>query len=183
MDTLYRGALDELGGVLDRLDDTAVNAVIDRIAAAGRIAVFGCGREKLQIMGLAMRLYHMGLDAHVTGEMTTPPLGAGDLFLVTAGPGELATAIALMDVARAAGAEVVLVTAEPESTAARKADLVLHIPAQTMASDQAGTTSTLPMGSLYEGALFLVFEVMVLRLRDKLGITPEAMRTRHTNLE
>ena len=39
------------------------------------------------------------------------------------------------------------------------------------------------MGSVYEGALFLLFEVMVLRLRDILGVTPDAMRARHTNLE
>jgi 6-phospho-3-hexuloisomerase len=39
------------------------------------------------------------------------------------------------------------------------------------------------MGSVYEGALFLLFEVMVLRLRDILGVTPDEMRARHTNLE
>jgi 6-phospho-3-hexuloisomerase len=39
------------------------------------------------------------------------------------------------------------------------------------------------MGSVYEGALFLLFEVMVLRLRDRLGVTPDEMRSRHTNLE
>jgi 6-phospho-3-hexuloisomerase len=53
-----------------------------------------------------------------------------------------------------------------------------------MASDQtAARTSVLPMGSLYEGALFLLFEIMVLKLRNLRGATPEAMRARHTNLE
>jgi 6-phospho-3-hexuloisomerase len=51
-----------------------------------------------------------------------------------------------------------------------------------MANDRAGA-SALPMGSLYEGALFLLFEVMVLDLRDRLGIQPETMRARHTNME
>ena len=53
-----------------------------------------------------------------------------------------------------------------------------------MASDQgAARTSVLPMGSLYEGALFMLFEVMVLRLKARLNIPPEAMRARHTNME
>ena len=39
------------------------------------------------------------------------------------------------------------------------------------------------MGSLFEGALFVLFEVMVLKLIARLGITPEEMRARHTNLE
>ena len=33
--------------------------------------------------------------------------------------------------------------------------------------------SVLPMGSLFEGAMFLVFEVLVLQLRDDLGETPD----------
>jgi len=61
--------------------------------------------------------------------------------------------------------------------------LVLHVPAQTMANDQGGGTSVLPMGSLYEGALYVAFELLVLAVRDKLGVTPAAMRANHTNLE
>jgi len=61
---------------------------------------------------------------------------------------------------------------------------VLKIPAQTMADDQGEKkTSVLPMGSLFEGALFVLFEVMVLKLRDMLKISPETMRANHTNLE
>jgi 6-phospho-3-hexuloisomerase len=53
-----------------------------------------------------------------------------------------------------------------------------------MADDQgAHRTSVLPMGSVFEGALFLLFEVMVLKLKDMLGVAPEAMRARHTNME
>jgi 6-phospho-3-hexuloisomerase len=39
------------------------------------------------------------------------------------------------------------------------------------------------MGSLFEGAQFMLFEILVIRLRDRLGETPESMRARHTNLE
>jgi 6-phospho-3-hexuloisomerase len=39
------------------------------------------------------------------------------------------------------------------------------------------------MGSVFEGALFLLFEIMVLKLKDMLGVSPEAMRARHTNME
>jgi len=53
-----------------------------------------------------------------------------------------------------------------------------------MADDQGpGKTSVLPMGSVFEGALFLLFEVMVLRLKAMLDVPAEAMRARHTNME
>ena len=53
-----------------------------------------------------------------------------------------------------------------------------------MADDQGEQkTSVLPMGSLYEGALFVLFEIMILKLQKLLDIDPEAMRANHTNLE
>ena len=39
------------------------------------------------------------------------------------------------------------------------------------------------MGSVFEGALFVLFEVMVLKLKGLTGETPETMRARHTNME
>ena len=51
-----------------------------------------------------------------------------------------------------------------------------------MAND-IGSEAVLPMGSLFEGAMFLVFEAVVLRLREVLGETAESMRARHTNME
>ena len=182
--SLYQTALDKLAAVFLRLDDGAVDGLVERLARARRIVVFGGGRERLQIMGLAMRLFHMGLNAAVEGDMTTPAVGKGDVFLVTCGPGWIATAEALMQIARSAGALCILITAQPAGRCAAMADLVLHLPAQTMADDQgAAATSVLPMGSLFEGALFVLFEVMVLKLKTRLGISADAMRANHTNLE
>lgn len=89
-----------------------------------------------------------------------------------------------MQQAKKGGAQTVILTAESAGSAARQADEVLVVPAQTMASDQgAAARSVLPMGSVYEGALFVLFEVMVLKLRELKGATPDTMRARHTNLE
>ena len=184
MSNLYATALAELGTVFSRLDDSEVNHAVEMIAEAKTTVVFAGGRERLQIMGFAMRLYHMGVPVAVEGDMTTPPVGEGDLFIVTCGPGEISTALALMGVAKAAGAKILFVTAQPDSPGGALADYIVTLPAQTMADDQGEKkTSVLPMGSLFEGALFVLFEVMILKLIGRLGITPEEMRARHTNLE
>jgi len=181
--TLYDQALAELGTVFGRIDEQAVDAAVAVIAGAKRIALYGVGREGLQIKGLAMRLYHLGLKAAVVGDMTTPPVGEGDLLIVSAGPGGFSTVLGLMGEAKAAGAKTLVVTAQPNGEAAKQADHVLVIPAQTMADDRGAGVSVLPMGSLFEGAQYILFEVMVLKLRERLGISPEAMRANHTNLE
>lgn len=180
---LYQKALDELGLSLGKIDEAQFQAAVDEISKARRIALYGVGREGLQIKGLAMRLFHLGLNSAVVGDMTTPAIEAGDLLIVSAGPGDFSTVSALIGVAREAGARILVVTATPSGAAATKADLVLHVPAQTMANDQGALTSVLPMGSLYEGALYVAFELLVLAVREKLEVPASAMRANHTNLE
>jgi 6-phospho-3-hexuloisomerase len=177
-----RQAAAELADVAARMDESLLDHVTTAILEAHRVMLFGCGREGLMMRALAMRLHHLGLEVCLQGDMTAFPLGEGDLFLCAAGPGELPTASALCRVARSAGARVLVVTAEPSGATAGLADDVLVIPAQTMARDRVAA-SVLPMGSLFEGAMFLVFEALVLRLRDALGETAATMRARHTNME
>ncbi|NDW04091.1 SIS domain-containing protein [Jiella pacifica] len=184
MSDLYRTALAELGTVMDGIDDAAVDEACRMIASARRIGTYAGGREGLQIKGFAMRLFHLGAHVGVVGDMTMPALGNGDLFVVSVGPGEISTALALMGVAKKDGAKILFITAQPGGRGAQLADFVLTVPAQTMANDQGGAaTSVLPMGSLYEGALFVLFEVMVLKLRDLMAVSPETMRSNHTNME
>ena len=172
----------ELAAVAERMDESALEPTVAAIVRADRIMLYGCGREGLMMRALAMRLHHLGLHVCMQGDMNAFPLGPGDLFLCAAGPGELSTASALCGVAWEAGARVLVVTAEPDGATSALADELLVIPAQTMAND-VGSDAVLPMGSLFEGAMFLVFEVLVLQLREQLGETAETMRLRHTNME
>lgn len=181
---LVARAADEMKAAAAGVDPAALAGMVDELAAAKRVVCYGVGREGLMMRALAMRLYHMGLDAHVVGDMSCPPVGAGDLLVVSAGPGDFSTVRGLMGVARRDGARLACVTAQPGAALPAASDRVLVIPAQTMADDTGpALASVLPMGSLFEGAQYLVFEMLVLMLRDRLGVAPDAMRARHTNLE
>jgi 6-phospho-3-hexuloisomerase len=167
-----RRALAEVGGVLDAVSVGDVEAMCREVRAARRIACYGVGREGLMMKALCMRLMHLGFDAHVVGDMTTPPVARGDLLLVSAGPGWFSTVDALVGVAREAGARTLVGT-----------DVTVHLPAQTMADDRGGEPSLLPMGSLYEAAQLVFFDLVSLMLREQTGQAPDDMRERHTNLE
>lgn len=179
-----QAAAAEIAAAAARVDPDEAEALVAALASARAIVCHGLGREGLMMRALAMRLAHLGLDAHVLGDMTAPPVGPGDLLLVSCGPGALATVEVLVGIARGAGAATACVTAQPAGPVPLAADLVLVIPAQTMADDQGPVPqSILPMGSLFEGAQFVAFEMLVLMLRDRIGETAERMRARHTNLE
>jgi 6-phospho-3-hexuloisomerase len=180
---LAKGALADLAGVFERTPDDALNGLIEEIVKAKRIVVFGLGREGLQMRGFAMRLFHMGRNVAVWGDMTAQEVSPGDLLFVSAGPGDLATARTLVEIAKKAGARTALITAQPQGALAGVVDVVVVLPAQTMANDQSGKTSVLPMGSLFETAQMIAFEIVILKLRPRFNETAETMRARHTNLE
>jgi 6-phospho-3-hexuloisomerase len=181
--SLAKGALGDLAKVFAAMPEDALDGLVEAIADARRIVVFGLGREGLQTRGFAMRLFHMGRDVSVWGDMTTPALGPDDLFIASAGSGDLPTARALIDVARRAGARTALVTAQPGGALTKHVDVVTVIPAQTMADDRGAMLSILPMGSLFETAQMIAFELAILKLRPRFHETAETMRARHTNLE
>ncbi|CAM8924293.1 unnamed protein product [Rhodiola kirilowii] len=155
-----------------------------------RIFVHGVGRELLMLKSLCMRLGHLGLSAHMVGDVTTPPIRRDDLLIASAGPGSFSTVDAICRVAKGNSATVLFITAQPESVSCKElASHVAYLPARTMADDKqesgggVGARELLPMGSLYEGAMFVLFEMVVFKLGEILGESPEAIRLRHTNLE
>jgi 6-phospho-3-hexuloisomerase len=180
---LARQACDEIAAVFTPATTDAANRLCDEIERTRRIACYGVGREGLMMRALCMRLMHLGFDAHVVGDMTTPPVGPGDLLMVSAGPGSFSTALGLLGIAHEAGARTLVITAQPSGEAASRSDVTIHLPAQTMADDRGTRTSVLPMGSLYEAAQLIFFDLVSILLRERTGQTPEEMRARHTNLE
>ena len=134
--------------------------------------------------GFAMRLFHMGRNVAVWGDMTTPEVGPGDLLVRLRRPRRSCDRRALSPTSlarRARGRP--WSPRSPSGELARHVDIVTVIPAQTMADDRGGKLSVLPMGSLFETAQMIAFELAILRLRPRFNETAETMRARHTNLE
>jgi D-arabinose 5-phosphate isomerase GutQ len=79
--------------------------------------------------------------------------------------------------AKAAGARVAVISARPEMVS--KADLIITLPAQTMADPM---TSILALGSPFELALTLLCDLTVAELMTALGRGNTDLGARHTNL-
>ena len=83
---LGRRACRDLEGVFEASDPAGLERLSQELLAAKKIVSFGVGREGLMMEAIAMRLMHAGFKSYVVGEMVTPAVGPGDLFLVSAGP-------------------------------------------------------------------------------------------------
>jgi len=177
-----RQILDEIDRILGQVDENQVDALCESILSAGQIILYGLGREGLVMRGFAMRLMHLGLKVAVVGDMTTPPLGPGDLFLVSCGPGYLSTVEALVGVAEKAGGQIAVITAQPQAPLPQRAQRRLYLPAQTMAEKEQ-SSSEQAMGSAFEQAMWILFDAIMPRLQTALGQSADDLRRRHTNME
>ena len=124
-----RQILSELDRVLGQVSEAEVDAFCAAILGAGRVVAYAMGRENLALRSFVRRLMHVGLDVAMVGDITAPPVGPGDVFLVVCGPGYISTTAGLMGVARQAGSRIVMITAQPHAELPRQADLLLTIPA------------------------------------------------------
>jgi 6-phospho-3-hexuloisomerase len=179
---LGRRACRDLENVFERVEPGEGERLARELTSARRIVCYGVGREGLMMEAIAMRLMHAGFQSYVVGEMVTPPVGPGDLFLASAGPGHFPTVETLLKVAREAGGRTVVITAQPARAVQMPVDLVVHLPAQTMVDVTAGL-SVLTMGTHYEAALLLFGDLLVLRLLELTQQKREDMYTRYTNMK
>jgi 6-phospho-3-hexuloisomerase len=177
-----RQILAELDRVLGKVDEAEVDALCDAILGSRRIVAYAMGRENLALRSFIMRLMHIGLDVGMVGDVTAPPVGPGDLFLVICGPGYISTTAGLIGVAREAGCPIAMVTAQPQADLPRAADILLTIPAQTLA-DREQSGSGQAMGSAFEQGCWILFDALVPRLQAARGQSAEDLRARHANLE
>lgn len=177
-----RQAIEEISAAVESVSGTELDAIVDELLDARRIACYAGGRERLVMRGLVMRLFHAGLDAHSVGEMTCPAIGEGDLLILSCGPGRIAMVEALADVAIRDGARLLYLTAQPGNPPAHLASRVVKVTTQTMADDSA-PTAALPMGSAYEIAVFVLVDLITNRVRAARSESAEDLRSRHTNLE
>ena len=181
----YAGeVLGELERTLTMISPEETDQLVERIVAAKKILVTGAGRSGLAVKAFAMRLMHMGFDAHVVGETVTPNFETTDLLLIGSGSGETGSLVQMARKAREIGGGIALVTIFPQSTIGQLADVYVRIPAPTpKVCTDTGWTSIQPMGSLFEQSLFIFLDLVILRLMDRVTKDSGSMFRRHANLE
>jgi 6-phospho-3-hexuloisomerase len=181
---LVTQSLQELGRVLESVDERSIAALLQALRGAKRIFIAGKGRSGLQMRAFAMRLMHLGLQTFLVDDVTTPSIRKGDLLLIGSGSGRTPSLVGYAQKAKSLGARIALITADQTSPVAVQADVVLLLSAPTpKAQEQITSQSIHPMGTLFEQALGLFSDLVILFLMEEMGIDADEMFARHANLE
>jgi 6-phospho-3-hexuloisomerase len=174
-------SLQPLSRVLARVSAREVSDFEKLLLSARRIFVTGLGRTGLMARGFAMRLMHLGRRVYHVGDVITPGIRRGDVLVICSRTGRSPVLLYYIAMAKKAGARVAVVTGERKSPVARKANAVLHLP--TEGGTKKARHADLPLGSLFEQALLLALDHVVVRLMDSLGLTEDDLRRIHTTFE
>lgn len=165
-------------------EETELDAeILGKIEAAERIFVKGCGRTGAIMNMFAMRLIHLGLNAHVVGETTSKRARQGDILFLGSGSGETESLLAVAKKAKEIGMNLVLFTANKKSSLAGICDLVIWLKARGKYDFRQESISKQPMGALFEQGLMIYLDGIVMAEMAKKNITNEDMQERHANLE
>ena len=173
----------EIERIISAIDPEQVEALMQAITDAGSVFVCGAGRSLLMMQAFAMRLVHLGMEAYVVGETITPAIKPGNLLIAGTGSGETRVTLAMIDAAHARDARTCALTAHAQSAIGKACDLVVEIPTPVTVAADVVRLSVQPPGSLFEQCLLVLCDTMTMLFMQRLGVTEEQMRARHTKLE
>lgn len=178
-DELSRDVLADVSKCLAAVDAAQVSALVGQLASRRQVFLLGSGRTGAVLNAMAIRLGHLGIEAHTLGAAGCPALRTGGLVLAASGSGRTSVPLRHAAAARSSGASVTLITADPCSAMAKLADSVIHIPAHVTLPEHSPHT----LRSLFEECLLVTCDCICRMLQDKLGITTADMQSRHSGRE
>lgn len=160
--------------------------MVHLILSAKKIFIAGAGRSGFAARGFANRLMHLGFQVSFIGEPTTPPIKKGDLLIIGSGSGTTPSLVKMAEKAKGFGAKIATITIAPENTIGCMADAIITIPGTTrqLVEGQAKEgTSIQPVGSMFEQLSWLVYDSLVMNLKEETKQSLDDMLQRHGNLE
>ncbi len=184
--------LEQLKKNLSKVSDEQSEKFISELSKSKNVFVAGAGRSGLVAKAFGMRLMHLGLSVNVVGDTVTPPIKENDLIIVISGSGETSSVKIAVEAAVKNGARMMAITGNSKSSIGRMADITVQIPTLVprvktkdyIANQLEGVTATLtPLGTVFELSALVFCDSVVAEMMDRMGISEEQMKEKHSNIE
>jgi 6-phospho-3-hexuloisomerase len=175
--------LKEIATVLDRMRDDGARRLVTELERTKRVYISGVGRSGLVVKAFGQRLMHLGWEVHLADEISAPAIKRGDLLIACSGTGTTELTLYMARKARRIGARCMALTADAKSPLGRTARCTIVIPAGIERNNGSNVPSRQPARALFEQALFIFLDSIILTLKERLGISAKKLSRRHANLE
>ena len=165
-----------------------LEAIVDAIMGAKRVFVGGAGRSFLSMKMFAMRLMQLGKQTYLVGEVCTPALGKGDIFLVASCSATTEITQMLMRKAKSAEARVIFFSARRAGELSCFDDLILFPDPEGVKKRHRTDHLTIrgegySAKGLFEAALLIFTDAIIDFIKDRYQISYFDMHKNNENLE
>ncbi|MBS3816114.1 MAG: SIS domain-containing protein [Candidatus Thermoplasmatota archaeon] len=169
--------LDTIDDSLEDLELDKINRAVDILTSSDHVFIYGSGRSGLVGRTFAMRLMQLGLNSFFIGETITPAVQDGDCVFLVSKTGETQTAIQAARIVenRVPKAEIIVVTASPDSTLAEFGDINIILDIKDKEEDQ----KLAPLGTIFEDSAMIFLDGLVSVLMEDLDEEVDDMKYRH----
>ena len=182
--------LNEIDTVLASIDETKLEAFVDLLTSNPDIKVLGysAGRMGSGLKAFVMRLNHLGIKASFFGDNYVPPMNSNDVFICCSNSGTTKSVVNILEIFKAkAGGKVVSFVGNDNSKMAELSDIAIEFKTcnggLNSADDPSKINSIQPMTTLTEQAMFILFDLIVMMIIDKLNININDTKQYHSNIE
>lgn len=189
-DSIKCEVLNELDEVLSSIDATQLNKMVDILTTNKDIKVLGysAGRMGSGLKAFIMRLNHLGIKASFFGDNYVPPMNSDDVFICCSNSGTTKSVVNILEIFKAkAGGKVISFVGNENSKMAELSDVVIKFKTcnggLNSADDPSKINSIQPMTTLTEQAMFILFDLIVMLIINKLDIDIKDTKQYHSNIE
>ena len=171
--------LDEIDMMHDSLIKNDVESYIELLteklsSSSGDIIGLAAGRMGYALRAFIMRLNHMGFNASMIGDTNVPRVKQDSILFINSSSGETPSILLFAEQAKNEKGEIFLTTCNKKSSIGKLSNSIIQIP--TIQSVQL-------MKSPYEQFSMLLYDYIIYRLVETLGLDKEKISSNHSILE
>lgn len=169
-----------IDAALQTVPEKTIMQLLEAIKTAPCTFFTGAGRSFLMLKATAMAMMQINYPVHVTGEVTTPSVKAGDLLIVASCSGETKSVCLFVEQAKAVGAKIALITGNPDSTLGKLADIVVVM---SCMPEPGSVQESWVVDNRFEQAIVPFGDCLVEFLARAQGSTKSTISSNHANME
>ena len=171
--------LDEIDMMHDSLVKNDVESYIELLteklsSSSGDIIGLAAGRMGYALRAFIMRLNHMGFNASMIGDTNVPRVKQDSILFINSSSGETPSILLFAEQAKNEKGEIFLTTCNKKSSIGKLSNSIIQIP--TIQSVQL-------MKSPYEQFSMLLYDYIIYRLVETLGLDKQKISSNHSILE
>lgn len=183
MDKHIEIVLDELNETLRCINDNDLLNLVNCLNKAEYVIVVGVGRVLISLKAWVKRFNHLGIPMNYLGSETELPVSKNGLVLIASSSGESLVPLSIAKIAKKMGIKIAYIGCTPDSHISKLSSLKVILKGRTKKARDEEYKSKQPMSTLFEQQLFLLGDIIALKIMELRDMSELDIKIHHANLE